>query len=62
MLYANACSRMDLDIVAFIDENGFEKHSLWDRENPEISKRYDKHAGKVKRFDCDEELKFRSDV
>ena len=53
---------MDLDIVAFIDENGFEKHSLWDRENPEISKRYDKHAGNLKRFDCDEELKFRSDV
>ena len=62
VLYANACSRIDLDVDAFIDENGFEKHSLWDGENPEISKKYDKHAGKVKRFNYKKDLKFISDV
>ena len=53
---------MDLDVVAFIDDAGFEEYILGDGENPEICKRYNNHAGKVKRFDYDEELKFISDV
>ena len=28
VVYANACSRMDLDMIAFIDENGFEDYDV----------------------------------
>lgn len=61
VVYANACSRMDLDIIAIIEEDGFEDYDLWAEDKPEMSKRYRTHAGKVKRFDYDE-LKFISDV
>ena len=62
VLYANACSRMDLDIIAFIDENGSEEYSLWEGKNPEIRSKYNKHTRKVKRFDYDKDLKFINDV
>ena len=61
MVYANACSRMDLDVVAFIDENGYEDYDLWVEDNPDIYKKYDIHAKKVKKFNYDD-LKFISDV
>ena len=61
VVYANACSRMDLDVVAFIDENGYEDYDLWVEDNPDIYKKYDIHAKKVKKFNYDD-LKFISDV
>lgn len=61
VVYANSCSRMDLDVIAFIDENGFEYYDVWSGDNPEVSKKYGIHAGNVKRFDYDD-LKFISDV
>ncbi|WP_297827745.1 hypothetical protein [uncultured Methanobrevibacter sp.] len=61
MVYANACSRMDLDVVAFIDENGYEDYDLWVEDNTDIYKKYDAHAKKVKKFNYDD-LKFISDV
>lgn len=42
--------------------NGFEKHSLREGENPEISNKYNKHVRKVKKFDYNKDLKFISDV
>ena len=59
---ANACSRMDLDVVAFIDENGYEDYSIWRGDNPEMGQRYHKLADKVKGFNYEEDLKFISDV
>ena len=47
---ANACSRMDLDVVAFIDEDSYEDYYVWAGDHPEMSKRYRNHARKVKRF------------
>ena len=61
VVYANACSRMDLDVIAFIDENGYEDYYVWAGEHPDMSKKYGSHARHVKRFDYDD-LKFISDV
>ena len=62
VVYANACSRMDLDTVAFIDENGYEDYDVWAGDNPEMRKKYGAQAWKVKRFNYEEDLKFISDV
>lgn len=61
-VYANACSRMDLDTVAFISEEGFKDYDTWGDENPEMWKKYMNHAQNVERFDYDNDLKFISDV
>ena len=39
VIYAHASSRMDLDIVALIDENGYEDFDMWNHENPDIDMR-----------------------
>ena len=62
VVYANACSRMDLDIVAFIDEKGYEDYDVWAGENSDMGKKYGIQARKVKRFNHKEDLKFISDV
>lgn len=62
VVYANACSRMDLDVVAFIDENGHEDYYVWAGEHPDMDKKYGAQAKKVKRFNYEEDLKFISDV
>ncbi len=61
VIYANACSRMDLDIIAFIDENGFKDYDVWDGDHPEIIERYRIHKRSVEKFDYDD-LQFISDV
>ncbi len=61
VVYANACSRMDLDVIVFIDENGYEDFDVWEADPPEMIERYRSHAGKVKKFDYDD-LQFISDV
>ena len=61
VVYANACSRMDLDTIAFIDENSYEDYDVWAGDNPEISKKYGSHVRFVKKFNHDD-LKFISDV
>ena len=61
VVYTNACSRMDLDVVAFIDENGYEDYYVWAGDHPEMSKGYDLQARNVKRFNYND-LKFISDV
>jgi hypothetical protein len=60
-VYANACSRMDLDMIAIIDENGYEDYDVWGGDHPDITRKYRSHAGKVKRFNYDN-LKFISDI
>ena len=62
VVYANACSRMDLDVVSFIDENGHEDYYVWAGEHPDMDKKYGAQAKKVKRFNYEEDLKFISDV
>ena len=61
VVYANACSRMDLDVIAFIDENGYEDYDVWDGSHPEMIGRYGDHAQGVKKFNYDD-LQFISDV
>lgn len=61
-VYANACSRMDLDIIAIIDENGYEDYDVWAGDHPDIIKKFNTHRQNVKRFNYDKDLKFISDV
>lgn len=61
-VYANACSRMDLDTVAFISEEGFKDYDTWGDANPEMWKKYMNHAQNVERFNYKKDLKFISDV
>lgn len=61
VVYANAVSRMDLDTVAFIDEDGYEDHDVWGGDNPDMSRRYRSSFQNVERFDYDD-LIFISDV
>ena len=62
VVYANACSRMDLNIVAFIDENGYEDYDIWAGDHPDMRKKFYTPAKKVKRFNYEKDLKFISDV
>ncbi len=62
VVYANACTRMDFDVVAFIDENSYEDYYVWAGENPDMHKKYCNKARKVKKFGYEEDLKFISDV
>ena len=62
VVYVNAISRMDLDVIGFVDENSYEDYSLWDKDfDKEIAKRYRNAFDNVKKFDYDD-LKFISDV
>ena len=61
VVYANACSRMDLDIIAIIDENDYEDYDVWDGDHPDIIKKFNTHRQKVKRFNYKKDLKFISD-
>ena len=53
---------MDLDIIGFVDEKGYEDYDLWAEDfDGEVSKRYRNAFDNVKEFDYDD-LKFISDV
>ena len=52
---------MDLDVIAFIDENGYEDYDVWDGNHPDMIGKYGGYAKKVKKFNYDD-LKFISDV
>lgn len=58
---ANAVSKMDLDVIAFIDENGYEDYDVWDGDHSDIFNKYYDYAEKVKKFNYDD-LKFISDI
>lgn len=62
VVYSNACSRMDLDVIAFIEENGYENYDVWAGDKPDITRKYSNQARKVKRFNYKKDLKFISDV
>lgn len=61
VLYVHASSRMDLDLIVFIDEEEYKEYDVWAGDHPDISKRYRAHARYVKPFKYDD-LKFISDV
>ena len=61
VLYVHASSRMDLDLIVFIDEEEYKEYDVWAGDHPDICKRYGAHARYVKPFRYDD-LKFISDV
>ena len=61
VVYLNACTRMDIDIIGFVDEDGYEDYDLWDKDfDSRISKRYRNALKNVKRFNYND-LKFIND-
>ena len=61
-VYAKSCLRMDLDIVAFIDEKGYEDYDVWGGNNQDMAQKYGIQARKVKRFNHKKDLKIISDA
>ena len=61
VLYVHASSRMDLDLLVFIDEEGYKEYDVWAGDHQDMSKRYGTRARHVKPFKYDD-LKFISDV
>ena len=49
VVYVHAATRMDLDVISFIDETGYESYDVFD-EHEDIRKKYNKHSKKVKRY------------
>ena len=49
MLYVHASTRMDLDMVAFIDEESIEQYDIFD-DNKDMCEMYYGNFKKVKRF------------
>lgn len=49
VVYVHAATRMDLDLITFIDENGYESYDVFD-DNKDISEKYYSQSRKIKRF------------
>lgn len=62
-LYANVSSRMDLNLIVFVDENGYEVYDVWYTEegNEDIRKKYADQSKKFGRFNYDD-LIFINDI
>jgi hypothetical protein len=63
VLYANASSRMDLDLIVIVDENGYADYDIWEPDaHKDIWEKYCDCEDKVKRFDYDNDLIFINDI
>lgn len=62
VLYAHISSRMDLDIVCIVDENGYEDFNFWCGDHKEVGEKYSTHLKKVKKFNYEKDMKFISDT
>ena len=51
VIYAHALSRMDLDSICFIDEDGWECHDVFLGGNEQISKKYQSRSGGIRPYD-----------
>ena len=51
VLYVHAFSRMDLDSICFVDEDGYTCHDVYMGENEEIRERYSRNRRGVRRYD-----------
>lgn len=62
VLYVNVLSRMDIDLIVYVDEDGYEVYDMWedDVEDDNWEKYFDRRK-KVKRFDYDD-LIFINDI
>lgn len=58
-VYANACSRMDLDTIAFIYEDHYDEYDVWAGDHREMSRKFISRSNNVKGFG---DLKFISDI
>lgn len=63
VLYVHVSSRMDLSLIVFVDENGYDVYNVWYtvEGNEEIYKKYVEQADKFERFDFDD-LIFINDI
>lgn len=61
VVYANVSSRMDLNLIVFVDEDGYEEYDVWMGGHKDVTERYSCHLRNVKPFDY-KKLRFISDV
>lgn len=63
VLYVHVSSRMDLSLIVFVDENGYDVYNVWYtvEGNEEIYKKYVEQADKFERFNFDD-LIFINDI
>ncbi len=57
VLYVNIATRMDTDLIVFIDEESYDVYDVFMGENKEISKKYYEESKKVKRFEDMENIR-----
>ena len=57
VLYVNIATRMDTDLILFIDEESYDVYDVFMGENEEISKKYYEEYKKVKRFEDMENIR-----
>ena len=57
VLYVNIATRMDTDLIVFIDEESYDVYDVFMGENEEISKKYYEEYKKVKRFEDMENIR-----
>lgn len=50
VVYVHAATRMDLDLIAFVDENGYESYDVFE-DHKDIREKYESQSRKVKRFE-----------
>ena len=50
VLYVNVATRIDVNSIGFVDENGDEGYDVYFGDYPEIVEKYNKALKKVKRF------------
>lgn len=50
ILYVNVSTRMDTDLICFVDEDGYKCYDVFLGNNRDIRKRYSTHLKNVKRF------------
>lgn len=48
--YVGMSTRMGIDFICFVDEDGYDVHDAIDGCDPEASRRYGEHSKNVKRF------------
>ena len=57
VLYVNIATRMDTDLIVFIDEESYDVYDVFMGENEKISKKYYEEYKKVKRFEDMENIR-----
>ena len=59
ILYVHVSTRMDTDLICFVDEDGYKCYDVFLGNNKDIRKRYSCHLKNVKRYSDMKDIHFR---